>query len=60
MFCSNFTINLTANPLRQSMIDLLDMGLTYIPTLDLIKTQDAIDACKYIIRRVALHDYFYL
>lgn len=59
MFCSKFTINLTGSPLSQSTIELLDMGLTYIPTIDLIKTQDAVDACKYIVRRVALHDYFY-
>jgi len=39
MFCSPFTINLTPFPLPLDSIQLLDLGLSFIPTLSLIPLQ---------------------
>ena len=58
MFASQFTVNLTPNPLPKSTTDLLDLGLTFIPTIQLLDYEDTIESQRYITRRCSLYDYF--
>ena len=59
IFNSNYTVNLTPTPLSQSTLDLLDLGLTFIPTSRLLDPITTRTDFKYISRRVRLIDYFH-
>ena len=52
-------MNLTSTQLNQQALDLLDLGLTYIPTLPLLLRSDTIDDLKKICRRLKLYDFFH-
>jgi len=59
IFDSQYTVNLTPNPLSQPTLDLLDLGLTFIPTVRLLDPLVTRADQKYVARRVRLIDYFH-
>jgi len=51
-------VNLTNNPLTPSQLSLLDLGLSFIPTIPLLLRTDTTDDLQRIIRRLKLFDFF--
>jgi len=57
-FCSPYTINLSGKPLSQDSIKLLDLGLTFIPTIQEVLESDIKTDVDVLIRKLKLTDYF--
>ena len=57
-FCSPYTINLTGGTLPTHWVELLDKGLTFVPTTEMVATEDIRSDYKRLIRRLMLTDYF--
>ena len=58
VFCSPYTINLTGGTLPQQWVNLLDKGLTFVPTPNMVATEDIKSDYKRLTRRLMLTDYF--
>lgn len=55
---SRFTMNLSSLPLQQAELDILDRGLTFIPTSTTHPVQNIYTLCNRLIRNIKLKDYF--
>ena len=58
IFCSHFTVNLTQQTLDTDTVQLLDLGLKFVPTITLLEFKETVDDERCLLRRIALYDFW--
>jgi len=58
IFCSHFTMNLSQQTLDKDTLDLLDLGMKFVPTITLLELKTTMEDERRTLRKIALHDYW--
>ena len=58
MFCSPFTVNLSSSTLSIQQVELLDKGLSFIPSVSNIPLTNIVECKRRNIRNLLIRDFF--